>query len=90
MSVQVSLHKTHRQFTDGLEIVEVQGKTVGACLDYLTKEYPDMEEALFEKKGKLRRHIEVFLNLASTYPQELAMPVKDGDEIHVTVLLAGG
>jgi len=90
VSVKVSLHRTHRQFTDGLEVVEAQGETVGDCLDYVAKEYPGMGEALFEKKGKLRKHIEVFLNLESTCPRELAMPVKDGDEIHVTVMLAGG
>lgn len=90
MSVKVSLHRTHRQFTDGLETVEAQGETVGDCLHHLAKEYPGIGEALFEKEGKLRYHIEVYLNLQSTYPQELAMPVKDGDEIHVTVLLAGG
>jgi molybdopterin synthase sulfur carrier subunit len=86
----VSLHRTHRQFTGGREVVEVKGNTVGACLDHLTAEYPGMDEALFEEKGKLRRHIEVFLNLESTYPKELAMPVEDGDELYVTVMLAGG
>ncbi len=90
MSVQVSLHRTHRQFTGGLETVDVQGETVGDCLRYLAKEYPGIGEALFEKQGKLRNHIEVFLNLQTTYPQELAMPVKDGDEIHVTAMLGGG
>ncbi len=95
MSVKVSLHKTHRRFTGGLEIVEVQGETVGDCLDHLADKYPGIGDELFEKKGnekerKLKRHIEVFLNLQSTYPQELAMPVNDGDEIHVTVMLAGG
>ena len=90
MSVTVSLHGTHRQYTGGLEVVEVQGETVGDCLDHLANEYPGIGQALFEKKGKLKRHIEVYLNLKSTYPQELAMPVNDGDEIYITVLLAGG
>ncbi len=90
MSVKVSLHRTHRQFTGGLETVEVQGETVGDCLDHLAKEYPGIGDALFEKTGKLRNHIEVFLNLRTTYPQELAVPVKDGDEIHITAMLAGG
>ena len=66
MSVIVSLHKTHRQFTGGREVVEVQGDAVGDCLDHLAAEYPGIGEALFEKKGKLRRHIEVFLNLQTT------------------------
>lgn len=90
MSVKVSLHRTHRQFTGGLEVVEVQGETVGECLDHLAQEYPGIGEALFQKKGKLKNHIEVFLNLKTTYPQELAVRVKDGDEIHVAVMLAGG
>jgi len=90
VSVKVSLHRTHRQFTGGLETVEVQGETVGDCLDHLAKEYPGIGDALFEKTGKLRNHIEVFLNLRTTYPQELAVPVKDGDEIHITAMLAGG
>jgi molybdopterin converting factor small subunit len=90
VSVKISLHKTHRRFAGGLQTVEVRGQTVGDCLDHLTGEYPELGEALFEKKGKLRRHVEVFLNLLSTYPQELATPVNDGDEIYVIVMLAGG
>jgi len=90
VSVKVSLHRTHRQFTGGLETVETQGETVGACLQHLAREYPGIGEALFEKSGKLRYHIEVFLNLETTYPEELATPVKDGDELHVAVMLAGG
>ena len=90
MSVTVSLHRTHRQFTDGLEVVEVQGATVGDCLHHLAQQYPGIDEALFEKTGKLKNHIEVFLNLETTFPKELAMPVKDGDEIHVAVMVAGG
>ena len=90
MSVTVSLHRTHRQFTDGLEIVEVQGATVGDCLHHLARQYPGIDEALFEKTGKLKNHIEVFLNLETTFPGELAMPVKDGDEICVAVMVAGG
>lgn len=90
MSVKVSLHRTHRQFTDGLEIVDVEGQTIGDCLYDLARKYPGIGEALFERKGKLRNYIEVFLNLETTYPQELAVPVKDGDEIQLTLMLAGG
>ena len=41
-------------------------------------------------KGKLKNIIELYLNQESTYPEELAKAVKDGDDIHITVLLAGG
>jgi len=90
VSATVNIHKTHRQYTDGLSVVEVEGNTVGQCLDYLVKRYPALREVLFEKKEKLRNTIEIYVNLKSAYPDELAKPVRDGDEIHVTVMLAGG
>lgn len=90
MSVKVYIHATHRQFTNGLEVVAVEGSTVGECLNHLIKQFPGMEKALFAKKDKLLNNIEVFLNHASAYPNELVKPVKDGDEIHLVTMLAGG
>ncbi|MBW2616119.1 MAG: MoaD/ThiS family protein [Deltaproteobacteria bacterium] len=90
MSIKVNIHKTHRQFTNGLDIVEVEGNTVGNCLDNLVRQYPGMGKALFDKKGKLLRVIEVYINSKSAYPNELAKQVKDGDNVHITLLLAGG
>jgi molybdopterin converting factor small subunit len=90
MSVKVYLHKTHRQFTNGLEVVSLEGNTVGECLNQLIKQFPGMEKALFAKKDKLLNNVEIYLNHASAYPNELVKPVKDGDEIHLTVMLTGG
>jgi len=90
MAVNVSIHKTHRQFTNGLEVVAVEGKTVGECLTHLIKQYPGMEKALFAKKDKLHNNVEIYLNHATAYPNELAKPVKDGDEIHLVIMLTGG
>jgi len=90
MAVKVYIHKTHRQFTNGLEVVSVDGKTVGECLGHLIKQFPGMEKALFAKKDKLLNIVEVYVNHASAYPNELVKPVKDGDEIHLVYMLAGG
>jgi molybdopterin converting factor small subunit len=90
MAVKISIHLTHRQFTNGLEVVAVEGKTVGECLNQLIKQFPGMEKALFAKKDKLRNVVEVFVNHATAYPNELLKPVKDGDEINLLVMLAGG
>jgi molybdopterin converting factor small subunit len=73
-----------------LEVVPVEGKTVGECLEQLIKQFPGMETALFAKKDKLRNVVEVFVNHATAYPNELLKPVKDGDEINLLVMLAGG
>ena len=90
MPVNIHIHATHRQFTNGLETVAVEGNTVGESLNQLIKQFPGMEKALFAKKDKLLNTVEVYLNHASAYPNELAKPVKDGDEIHLIIMLAGG
>jgi molybdopterin converting factor small subunit len=90
MPVRIHIHTTHRQFTNGLEVVSVEGNTVGECLTHLVQQFPGMEKALFAKKDKLLNVVEVFLNHATAYPNELAKPVKDGDEITLLVMLAGG
>jgi molybdopterin converting factor small subunit len=90
MSVLIYLHKSHRQYTNGLKTVDVEGRTVGACLDNLVQQFPDLKKELFDKKGKLKNIIEIYLNMTSAFPDELAKPTKAGDEIHITLLLAGG
>jgi len=90
MAVKVYIHITHRQFTNGLETVAVEGNTVGECLNQLIKQFPGMEKALFAKKDKLLNTVEIYLNHVSAYPNELAKPVKNGDEIHLLIMLAGG
>lgn len=90
MAIKLNIHKTHREHTDNKDVVEVKGGTVGDCIDMLIQQYPAMEAALFEKKGKLLNNIEIYLNMESTYPDELKKPAKDGDEIHISVMLAGG
>ena len=90
MSAKIHIHVTHRQFTNGQDVVTVDGNTVGECLNHLIRQYPGMEKALFAKKDKLLNFIEVFVNDATAYPNELSKPVKDGDKINLLVMLAGG
>ncbi len=90
MPVKVHIHITHRRFTNGQDMVIVEGNTVGECLNQLVKQYPGMEKALFAKKDKLLNVVEIFVNNVTAYPNELTKPVKDGDEINLLVMLAGG
>jgi hypothetical protein len=38
----------------------------------------------------LLNYIYFFINGKATYPTDLAMPVNDGDELTIALLLAGG
>jgi molybdopterin converting factor small subunit len=90
MGVLIHLHSWHRKFTGGSPTVEVEGATVGQCLESLLARYPALRGELMGKEGKLKNTIEIYLNLKSAYPGELLKPTADGDEIHITVALAGG
>lgn len=90
MGILVNIHRTHRQFTHGRDKVEVQGSTVGECLNALVDQFPDIAGVLFYQDGSLRQHIEIYINADSAYPDELIKSVVDGDEISITALLAGG
>ena len=89
MTIKISLHTTHRQYTEGKEIIEVEGATVGECLKDLVKKYPPLDKEIF-KKGQLNSLIEIYIDGASAYPNEMARPVKDGDKIDLVYMLSGG
>ncbi|MBA7634199.1 hypothetical protein ES703_41779 [subsurface metagenome] len=90
MSVKVNLHRSLASLTNGQTVVKVNGNTVGQCLEQLVTRFPRLKKQLFEKDGVLSRILEVYVNGESIYPDELATPVKDGDELHTVVLISGG
>jgi molybdopterin synthase sulfur carrier subunit len=90
MSIEISIHQSLRNLTNGQATVKVYGATVGQCLNDLVNRFPGMKTKIFDKKGKLLHYVDIYVNLESSYPEELAMPVKDGDRLHITLIIAGG
>ena len=90
MSVKVHIHPFLSQHTNNQDVFEVNGSTVGQCLEQLVARFPELKPWLFEKDGKLNRLVEIYVNMESSYPEELAKPVKDGDELHIVIIIAGG
>jgi sulfur-carrier protein len=90
MSVKINIHPFLSQHTNNQDVVEVNGSTVGQCLERLVARFPGLRPWLFEKDGKLNRLVEIYVNMESSYPEELAKPVKDGDELHIIVIISGG
>jgi len=91
MGVKINIPSGLQHLTNDQVVAEVSGNTVGQCLDNLVKQFPGIESELFEKNGKLLEYVDIYINLESSYPEELAKPVKDGDELHITLFtIAGG
>ena len=90
MGVKVNINPALYQYTNNQSTAEVNGDTVGQCLDHLAKQFPGIEKALFDKNGKLLDYIDIYINRESAYPEELAKPVKNGDELDITLTIGGG
>lgn len=91
MSVKINIPSNLHHFTNDQAVAEVNGNTVGQCLDDLVRQFPGIETRLYDNKGKLLNYVDIYVNLESSYPEELAKPVRDGDELHITLfVIAGG
>jgi molybdopterin synthase sulfur carrier subunit len=90
MAIRVQIPTPMRQHTDGQAVVEVSGGTVQAALDDLGKKCPGVNQRIFEG-GQVRRFVNVYLNDEDIrYLDNLATPVKDGDELAIIPAVAGG
>ena len=90
MSVKIHIRPGLEQLAQGQPVVEVKGSTVGECLNNLIKLFPDIKPALFADNGKVLDYVDIFVNGQSSYPDELARAVKDGDELHILRVIGGG
>jgi molybdopterin converting factor small subunit len=94
MSIKVNIFYPHLlQATNNQKEVEVNGTTVGQCLDDLVKQFPDIGKLIFAEQGKLLNFINILVNGESilTYsPDPLTKPVKDGDTLDIALMIAGG
>jgi molybdopterin converting factor small subunit len=90
LSVRIKLHRSLVKLADGQAVVEVNGNTIGRCLEQLAARFPRLKKKLFEKDGTLSRILEIYINGESIYPDELATKVKDGDELDTVVRISGG
>lgn len=80
-----------RQYVDKRDSVEISGTTVGAVLDSLTKQYPDLRRQIFTDEGRLRSFVNVYIaDEDIRYMKKDATPVADGDTISIVPSIAGG
>ena len=90
MPVKVHIPTPMRQHTQGQAVVEAKGATVKAVLDDLGARHPALTQKLFDN-GKVRQFVNLYLNDEDVrYLDNLATPVKEGDELAIIPAVAGG
>lgn len=88
--MSISLDSNLHFLTNNQAVVEVSGSTVAECLNQLVRKFPKLKPMLFDKRGRLLNYVGVFVNQEDSYPEELAKPVKDGDELYIALMIVGG
>ena len=71
--------------------LEVGGAVVGEVLNAVFAEKPLLRSYIVDDQGRLRRHVNVFVNKAMIADREgLSDPVRPDDEVFVFQALSGG
>jgi sulfur-carrier protein len=80
-----------RPYVGGSNEVSVKGDTVGAALQSLTTQHPDLRKHLYTEAGELRAFVNVFLGQEDVrHMQGEQTPLKDGDQLRIVPSVAGG
>jgi len=90
MGVKINIQQNLQYLTNNQDVIEVDGSNVGECLEQLVRLFPDLEKELSSKNKTLLDYVVILINGKSAYPNESARLVKDGDEITVMLMIAGG
>ena len=80
-----------RYYTDNQAEAAVQGATVIEALNNALEKYPALKTHVFDSDGKLRRHINVFINDENIRDLEgLETELKEEDRITLLASISGG
>lgn len=92
MSVKIRIPAPLRTFTNGADVVETAGTSIGQILTELKTTAPGIETRLFKgQTGQLNRFVNIYVNQEDIrFLQNLDTPVKDGDEVSIVAAIAGG
>lgn len=91
MAVTVKLPTQLRAAAGGASKIDVDGATVGAVLEALYGEHPELKDSLTDGEGGLRRFVNVYVDGEDVrFGDGLDTPVKDGGEVQILPAVAGG
>ncbi len=80
-----------RYYTDNQSEAAVQGATVIEVLNNAVEKYPALKTHVFDSNGKLRRHINVFVNDENIKELKgLKTKLKEEDRITLLASISGG
>ncbi len=80
-----------KYYLDNQTDVALTGETVGDILRELVDQYPKIQSHIFDDKGQVRRHINLFVNKENIRDLKgLGTPVGEHDIVKVVPSVTGG
>lgn len=80
-----------KYYLDNQSEIVLKGETVGDILRNLSKQYPKIHSHIFDAKGQVRRHINLFVNADNIRDlQGLGTPVGEEDIVKILPSITGG
>jgi len=80
----------YRGPTQGLERIEVAGRTVRDCIDAVNARYPGFGPQVLDATGHVHRFVKLFHNGDQLVGDVLATAVAADDQLEVIAAIAGG
>lgn len=77
-----------RSYTDQQKVVEAAGASVAEVLTDLDRRYPGIRFRVVDEQGRLRQHMNIFVNQERT--RDLSTALADDDELTLMQALSGG
>lgn len=91
MSIRIEIPPPMRELTDGKVEVTANGTTVKEAIADLVQHYPALKGKLFDDKGSIRQHINLFVNDEDIrYLDEMDTKLSDGALLALIPAVAGG
>ena len=82
LTIDAYYQGTENQNPEGI-IVQVNGKTIGECLNQYLATRPSLKMDFFDRDGMLDINTFIFINKVPIISKHLAREVRDGDEVKV-------
>ena len=86
--MRVRLPSPLDSYTGGLREVDLPGADLAAVLGALDARFPGVRFRIVDEQGRVRRHINLFVN--EDRVTDLSLPVSPRDELLVVAALSGG
>jgi sulfur carrier protein ThiS len=87
---QLKIPPPFRGPTRGRGRFEIEGRTVGECIERAGLRYPGLGDLLLDDEGRIHRYVTVFVNGNEIGRSALETALEDGDQLEILAAIAGG